>query len=230
MYSIKMRSSNQDVHISGAETICEFDKIEQTVQRFYNKGFFHENGQPDFLNIKIQKIMEPIQQIKALQIIEDDKANLQHLTQECGVTEQALNQGMIYIKNETVYTGAIILSAISGKRLDSFGQRGIRATHFSFEDINNKGDLNERVTDALAIASCINAHPYVKGELCVSDDLTYTTGYFAAAKIGYHRLFDIKPVNTRYGGRIIFVDDCIDLNHYISFLESTPKQVVYETV
>lgn len=40
MYSIKMRSSNQDVHISGAETICEFDKIEQTVQRFYNKGFF----------------------------------------------------------------------------------------------------------------------------------------------------------------------------------------------
>ncbi len=25
-------------------------------------------------------------------------------------------------------------------------------------------------------------------------------------------------------------DDCIDLNHYISFLESTPKQVVYETV
>lgn len=42
--------------------------------------------------------MEPIQQIKALQITEDDKANLQHLTQECGVTEQALNQGMTYIK------------------------------------------------------------------------------------------------------------------------------------
>ncbi len=50
-----MRSSNQDVHISGAETICEFDKIEQTVQRFYNKGFFHENGQPDFLNNKNTK-------------------------------------------------------------------------------------------------------------------------------------------------------------------------------
>ncbi len=39
------------------------------------------------------------------------------------------------------------------------------------------------MTDALAIASCINAHPYVKGELCVSDDLTYTTGYFASAKL-----------------------------------------------
>ncbi len=52
------------------------------------------------------------------------------------------------------------------------------------------------MTDALAIASCINAHPYVKGELCVSDDVMYTTGYFASA-IGYHRLFDIKPVNTK---------------------------------
>ena len=117
MYSIKMRSSNQDVHISGAETICEFDKIEQTVQRFYNKGFFHENGQPDFLNIKIQKIMEPIQQIKALQITEDDKANLQHLTQECGVTEQALNQGMTYIKNETVYTCLLYTSDAADERI-----------------------------------------------------------------------------------------------------------------
>lgn len=44
MYSIKMRSSNQDVHISGAETICEFDKIEQTVRRFYNKVFFMKMG------------------------------------------------------------------------------------------------------------------------------------------------------------------------------------------
>ena len=73
------------------------------------------------------------------------------------------------------------------------------------------------MTDALAIAKLYQCASVCQGELCVSDDLTYTTGYFASAKIGYHRLFDIKPVNTRYGGRIIFVDDCIDLNHYISF-------------
>ncbi|MCT6543982.1 6-carboxyhexanoate--CoA ligase, partial [Staphylococcus aureus] len=67
-------------------------------------------------------------------------------------------------------------------------------------------------------------------ELCVSDELMYTTGYFASAKIGYHLLFDIKPVNTRFGGRIIFVDNRIDLYHYISFLERSPQQVVYESV
>ncbi|MCG9803815.1 6-carboxyhexanoate--CoA ligase [Staphylococcus argenteus] len=228
MYSIKMRSSNQNLHISGAETICELENIEQTIQKFYNKGFFHENGQPDFLNIKIQKIIEPIQQIKALSIIENDKSNLQNLILECGISEYALKQGMAYIEDGIVYTGAIIISATSGERLDSAGDRGIRVTNFSFEDINNKADLSERVKDALAIASCINSKPYVKGELCVSDDLTYTTGYFATGALGYHRLFDIKKANTRHGGRIIFVDDDLDLNSYISFLESTPKQINYK--
>lgn len=44
MYSIKMRSSNQDVHISGAETICEFDKIEQRYKGFIIKVFFMKMG------------------------------------------------------------------------------------------------------------------------------------------------------------------------------------------
>ncbi len=48
MYSIKMRSSNQDVHISGAETICEFAQNNRRYKGFHNKGFFHENGQPHF--------------------------------------------------------------------------------------------------------------------------------------------------------------------------------------
>lgn len=174
--------------------------------------------------------MEPIKQIRALQITEDGKANLQHLTQKCGVTEQVLNQGVTCIKNEMVYTGATILFAISSKRLDSLGHRRIRATHSSFEDINNKSDLNERMTDALAIASCINARPYIKGGPCVSDDLAYTTGYFASVRVGYHRLFDIRPTNTKYRSRIIFVDGRADLDRYTLFLEGVPKQVVYKAI
>lgn len=92
-----------------------------------------------------------------------------------------------------------------------------------FEDINNKGDFNERVIDVLVIVSCINVYLYVKGEFCVFDDLMYMIGYFVVVKIGYYWLFDIKLVNMRYGGRIIFVDDCIDLNYYILFLESILK-------
>ncbi|RIN08231.1 6-carboxyhexanoate--CoA ligase, partial [Staphylococcus xylosus] len=33
--------------------------------------------------------------------------------------------------------------------------------------------------------------------------------------------------NTRVGGRIIFVDEKIDLKKYIAFLEEVPKQIIY---
>ena len=42
-----------------------------------------------------------------------------------------------------------------------------------------------------ALATCINAFEGVKAELCVSDDLHYTTGYFASP-VRYRRIFNIK--------------------------------------
>ena len=44
-------------------------------------------------------------------------------------------------------------------------------------------EISERVKDARALATCINAFEGVKAELCVSDDLHYTTGYFASPKL-----------------------------------------------
>ncbi|MEQ5991130.1 6-carboxyhexanoate--CoA ligase, partial [Staphylococcus saccharolyticus] len=61
MYSIKMRASNEDIHISGAETMCEFDDLENYLKKHFNKAFYHENGTIDFLNLKIEKVKEPIQ-------------------------------------------------------------------------------------------------------------------------------------------------------------------------
>ncbi|MDU3969622.1 MAG: 6-carboxyhexanoate--CoA ligase, partial [Staphylococcus epidermidis] len=80
--------------------------------------------------------------------------------------------------------------------------------------------------DARALATCINAFEGVKAELCVSDDLHYTTGYYASPKLGYRRIFNIKEKGTRHGGRIIFVDEGINLNAYVSFLETVPKEII----
>ena len=41
---------------------------------------------------------------------------------------------------------------------------------------------------------------------------------------GYRRIFNIKEKGTRHGGRIIFVDEGINLNEYVSFLETVPKR------
>lgn len=44
MYSIKMRASHEDIHISGAETMCEFEDLENYLKKYFNKAFNHENG------------------------------------------------------------------------------------------------------------------------------------------------------------------------------------------
>lgn len=33
MYSIKMRASHEDIHISGAETMCEFEDLENYLKK-----------------------------------------------------------------------------------------------------------------------------------------------------------------------------------------------------
>ena len=175
MYSIKMRASHEDIHISGAETMCEFEDLENYLKKY---------------------------------------------------SEYALNKGLEYIKNDITYTGAIILSAQTGQRLDSTEQRGIRVTHLAFKTCKRNGEISERVKDARALATCINAFEGVKAELCVSDDLHYTTGYYASPKLGYRRIFNIKEKGTRHGGRIIFVDEGINLNAYVSFLETVPKEII----
>lgn len=227
MYSIKMRASNQQIHISGAETICEFENLEKTIKKYFNKGFYHENGSIDFLNLKIEKITKPIQNLETLTIIQNQNASMEDLANNSGVSDKALKNGFKYIENDISYTGAIVLSAKTGERLDSTENRGIRVTNFAFKDRNKINDISERVKDALSIATCINSFNNVKGELCVSDDLNYTTGYYASPTLGYNRVFNIKKKNTRQGGRIIFVDEKIDLNNYIVFLEEIPKQIIY---
>ncbi|MBL7573943.1 6-carboxyhexanoate--CoA ligase [Staphylococcus saccharolyticus] len=228
MYSIKMRASNEDIHISGAETMCEFDDLENYLKKHFNKAFYHENGTIDFLNLKIEKVKEPIQILRVLPVIEDLDDTLEQLAKQTGVSEYALNKGFEYIKNDINYSGAIILSARTGHRLDNTGNRGIRVSNLAFKTCKRNGEISERVKDARALATCMNTFEGVKAELCVSDDLNYTTGYYASSKLGYHIIFNIKKKATRQVGRIIFVDDHIDLNQYITFLESIPKEIVDE--
>ena len=226
MYSIKMRASHEDIHISGAETMCEFEDLENYLKKYFNKAFNHENGNIDFLNLKIEKVKAPIQTLVALPVVENLNDTLTQLAKQTDVSEYALNKGLEYIKNDITYTGAIILSAHTGQRLDSTEQRGIRVTHLAFKTCKRNGEISERVKDARALATCINTFEGVKAELCVSDDLHYTTGYYASPKLGYRRIFNIKEKGTRHGGRIIFVDEGINLNAYVSFLETVPKAIM----
>lgn len=178
------------------------------------------------MNLKIEKVTEPLHTLEALPIIEDTTHTLEALCEMHGITKEALDKGMGYIFDDTQYRGAIIVSAQTGERLDQTGEKGVRVTHFCFEDHARIPLVSSRIQDALTIATCITAFAQVKGELCVSDDLHYTTGYFASAHRGYYRLHHMKPTGTRFGGRVIFVDDALSIDSYTSFLQQQPKQVI----
>ncbi len=227
MFSVKMRASQDNEHISGAETICEEHDIETAIQHFFRKGFNHQNGKSDFLNLKIEQVKEPLIQLSALQIIDEQHVDLMKLCTENGITKQALERGLDYIHDDTRYTGALILSTQTGERLDQTGKRGVRATRFCFNNTREYIQLKERVQDSLSLATILTHHDAVHGELCVSDDMHYTTGYFATKRSGYHRLYNVKEDNSRAGGRIVFVEDSLNIEDYTEFLELVPKQVNY---
>lgn len=222
MYSIKMRSSQQNEHISGAETICCKAEINDILLSFFKKGFNHENGEVDFLNLKVEKVTSPLTAIQSLPIY-DNNNNIYDLALQVNLSQDVLQKAWSYIEDNNNYSGAIILSANNGQRLDDTELRGIRVTNFMFDSQHN---YNDRVQDAIAIASCINRFTGVIAELCVSDDLNYTTGYFATTSSGYHRIKNIKQTGSRHGGRVIFVDDTLNLDAYRNFLETLPKKVI----
>ena len=147
MYSIKCVQATK-IFILAVLKQCVNLRFRKLFEKYFNKAFNHENGNIDFLNLKIEKVKAPIQTIPALPVVENLNDTLTQLAKQTDVSEYALNKGLEYIKNDITYTGAIILSAQTGQRLDSTEQRGIRVTHLAFKTCKRNGEISERVKDA----------------------------------------------------------------------------------
>ncbi len=80
-YSLKMRASQQigegdqkrEQHISGAERIVSREAVEAVCSAMARRALTHSKGDPDFINIKIEKVCErDIQILKALPVTRVD--------------------------------------------------------------------------------------------------------------------------------------------------------------
>ena len=80
-YSLKMRASQQigegaqkrEQHISGAERIVSREAVEAVCSAMARRALTHSKGDPDFINIKIEKVCEKdIQILKALPVTRVD--------------------------------------------------------------------------------------------------------------------------------------------------------------
>lgn len=123
--------------------------------------------------------------------------------------------------------GAMLVDMRTGKRLDPWGQRGVRVSRMSFADetaaitaLNTAGYSGIHLEEALVLASKVLSAPGVVGELCISDDPDYTTGYVSYGNT-YHRLHHMKPLGSPLGGRLFFVDATADIAAIKNYLETT---------
>ena len=232
LFSVKMRSSADGTHISGAERIVEEREVPDVCAAMSKRALTHGKGQPDAITVTVTAIDGEVAQIPALPIREARCADTAEardtvITALAPLTPHADHAWQLLTSVRDM-RGAILFHAATGARLEPDHARGVRVT--SMDAAIATGERPEahsgktRVTDALVLASKVAHHPAVLAEVCISDDPDYTTGYVASTELGYLRVPNMKPDGSDIGGRLFVVDtdDPVDL---ITFLEHTPVLV-----
>lgn len=244
-YSVRMRSSqgasheNGGLHISGAERLVEQAGVEKVANEMIRRAMNHSRGKTDFISIKIETIQERvIQRISPLTVKKADnqshqtaKQVLQDQLQKTPISASLLSTYYDWMVNDCLTRGAIVVDVKSGKRIDQNGNRGIRVSHFDWDQAfiekwpeKTLGSYSERRAEAIALASKVVAAGTIC-ELCCSDDPEYTTGYMTIQG-KYIQIPNIKEEHSTNGGRVFFIDSSkIDLDEYIHYLEKVPVLV-----
>lgn len=235
LYSIKMRSSKDDNHISGAEKIIKEQNIEEAVNLLLKRALLHSKGKSDFINIKIEEVKESeLEIINPLDVTTVDVNDYiegldaaKFMLMRLGIDKEK-SQNIINLLRDTCnMRGAILLDINSMKRLEPDKQRGIRATYMDFEDSNinhltKETKYNVHFIESLALASKVVNCPQIIGEVCYSDDPNYTAGYVASKEYGYIRFPHLKELGNGNGGRIFLYDSTIsNLQDCIDYIEKS---------
>jgi len=227
-------------HISGAERIVSQDRVKQTTNEMLERAFSHTRGQADFINIVVEKIAEnKVQEVPLLSVhtVPGDNVTASHHAAQtalvqAGVTELAAQSGMTALLSlADSMGGAMLFCAVTGRRLDDTGSRGVRVSRMDIADeqeftarLAERGINNTHVREALVLASKVAAAPGMVAELCWSDDPEYTTGYVASTD-GYMRIPHCKPFGSSLGGRVFFVKSETDLDLVKDYLRHQPVLV-----
>ena len=232
IYSLKMRASKHtgsiQEHVSGAEKILPQHELPQQMEALLSRALHHAKGKADFINLKIEAVApENLQYIEALPVSTHEAATpaegqqfMCQIMAELGLTQDKCQKILELFQATYGMRGAMLLDVDTLERLEPDQQRGIRATYM--DSIAPKGeakaicDGKNHFQEALVLASKVLSAPNIIGELCMSDDPDYITGYIATQDKGYIRITQLKEMGCPDGGRIFLyhgpksqVNDCI---------------------
>lgn len=244
LFSVKMRSSKEGLHISGAERIVPEEKLDEVVLSLLKRAKNHSRGKPDFISIKLEELKKEPLYLQAIPVYEvrGSSSGETLLEKLFSLSAVPVDIGLSFYNllltgispSKGVMRGAAVVEIPSGKRLEPDRERGVRV---SFIDITDEaaqklkelaGDrYTENLKEALTLSTKVLNYRDVLAELCISDDPDYTTGYLSIKGLGYFRLFNLKPSGLPLGGRVFFVREGVDLNNLVFYLERKPVIVSY---
>ncbi|MBF0319339.1 MAG: 6-carboxyhexanoate--CoA ligase [Nitrospirae bacterium] len=242
LYSIRMRASLNGLHISGAEGIYNETLILNNSQSLLQRALNHSRGTPDSITLTIERIdAMKIRKIPSLPIYtctvnseKDARTAIHSLLNHAGVGTKAAFSALNLIESDMPLSGAALVDALTGKRLDTEAHGGIRVSRLGIEDtaLENFQETASygvhntyRVIEAVMLASKTASYPGVIAEVCISDNPEYTTGYVSSQGLGYVRIPHIKHEGDARGGRVYFIDSRVDVNSLTKYLQHTPVMI-----
>lgn len=235
LYSIRMRAAKGGshetggTHISGAERIVEDTELSTIASELITRALHHAKGQADYINLTIDTVnKDNVIYIKSLPIethtvnsVEEGHATVTDLLVKSGITPTACNRAIqLLLTLTTNMRGAILLDAVTGKRLDCTNDRGIRVSHMDSIQSNTVLSGKHHMYEALTLASKASSCNGILGELCWSDDPDYVIGYVSCNHT-YHRISKMKIPSSPIGGRVFFIQPHMPVEPIIDYLENT---------
>ena len=219
-YSLKMRASQQigegeqkhEQHISGAERIVGRDSVEAVCTAMVRRAMNHSKGDPDFINVKIEKVHESdIQVLKSLPVtrvdVETWQEGLEKAFELVGEAAAGIREKLPELLRATFpMRGAMLYDIATGERLEPDHARGVRATYMDALDSSVVDSCKNHFNEAIVLATKVANAPGMVAEFCVSDDPNYITGYVASKELGYVRIMKMKEMGDENGGRIFLFD------------------------
>ncbi|UOQ92328.1 6-carboxyhexanoate--CoA ligase [Halobacillus shinanisalinarum] len=226
-------------HISGGEHLSSKADMQVKAVELIDKAFSHTQGEPTFFQMTIDKVEEHLQAIKPLSVSTIDATDAaqgrklaRSLLADHGISDEVIKKAMNLLESSNDNRGALIINAKTGERLDERKEKGVRVSHLYWEKENfeqwckqKELVVNQRMKEALTLATKVCSHPLTIAELCWSDDPDYITGYVASAAKGYQRITKVKEYGDEAGGRLFFVNDDQSIDSYIHYLEKIPVSI-----
>ena len=214
-YSLKMRASQQvgegeqkhELHISGAERIVGRDSVEAVCSAMVRRAMNHSKGDPDFINVKIEKVHESdIRILKALPVTRIDVDTWpEGLEKAFGLVSKAV-MDVHKESSLSVPKGTSENACLQNFALEPDHERGVRATYMDALHSSEVDGCKNHFNEAIVLATKVANAPGMVAEFCVSDDPNYVTGYVASKELGYVRIMKMKEMGDENGGRIFLFD------------------------